>query len=136
MDITPFSSVALDLKSTFRVVNKNKKSTQVLYDDGVSSVHRIRYADNKFTSVDSEFIVAKTKDTLRYICMDNRYTDLMCENPEIHDLTKLLNILRPGDTIGLNCVISGVKYPEISSKTDKKIQVTNNGVKRQKNLTG
>ena len=134
LDITPFSSVALDLKSTFRVVNKNKKSTQVLYDDGVSSVHRIRYADNKFTSVDSEFIVAKTKDTLRYICIDNRYTDLMCENPEIHDLTKLLNILRPGDTIGLNCVISGVKYPEISSKTDKKIQVTNNGVKRQKNL--
>lgn len=58
-------------------------------------MHRIRYADNKFTSVDSEFIVAKTKDTLRYICMDNRYTDLMCENPEIHDLTKLLNILRP-----------------------------------------
>lgn len=134
LDITPFSSVALDLKSTFRVVRKNNNSTQVLYDDGVSSVHRIRYADNKFTSVDSEFIVAKTKDTLRYICMDNRYTDIMCENPEIYDLTKLINVLRPGDTIGLNCVISGVKYPEIASDSDKKIQVTKNNIKREVKL--
>lgn len=135
LDITPFSSMLLNMKSTFRVFIKNNNTSQVLYDDGISSVHRIRYIDNKYTSIDGEFIVAKTRDTLRYICMDNRYTDIMCENPEIHDLTKLLNILRPGDTIGLNCVISGTKYPEISTKSNKKIQVTNNGVKTKQNLT-
>lgn len=123
-DIVPFISNTLGLKDTFRV-----SKVETLYKDDKSSVLRIVYTDNKFTSVDSSFIIAKTYDTLRYICMDNKYTDLMCENEDLHDLTALLKILRPGDTIGLSSVISGVKYPEISAKSDKEITTTKNNVK-------
>ncbi len=132
-DVFPFTSTILKLKDTFRI-SKKKNKFEVLYDDEVSTVMRITFVDNKFTSIDSSFIVAKTYDTLRYICMDNRYTDIMCENSDIYDLTELLKVLRPGDTIGLSSVISGVKYPEIYAKSDKEIEIKSNGRKITRKL--
>ena len=128
-DITPFSKAVVALQNTFNVV-KDEGKLEVLYKDNISSVYRIVYADNKFMSVNSSFIVAKTKDTLRYICMDNKYTDIMCENSEVQDQHELLKILTPGDTIGLNNVVSGVKYPDIAYESPKQIQTSKNGFKQ------
>ena len=133
-DITPFSSAILLLKDTFNCGmvddEKSDKSTiQVLYSDGISEVLRIKYIDNKFESINSSFILAKTKDTLRYICMDNKYTDILCENSGSYNMDKLINILRPGDTIGLNSIIQGVKYPSISAKSSKEIVIKRNNKK-------
>lgn len=133
MDITPFSSAVIKLKDTFNVQTKGSRLEE-LYNDGASYVYRITYVDNKYLSVNSSFIVAKTYDTLRYICMDNKYTNIMCENPEVQDLTGLLKILRPGDTIGLNSVVSGVKYPEIWYESDKEIEITKAGRKLKRKL--
>lgn len=127
-EIYPFSSTVLELQSTFRVERKNGK-LETLYDDGKSKLFRIVYLDNKFLSINSSFLVAKTYDTLRYICMDNKYTDIMCENSDVKDLKELLKVLRPGDTIGLNNIISGVKYPEISEKSSKEIETSKSGRK-------
>ena len=136
-DIFPFSSNVLSLRDTFNTGNYydgerlEKSKTDVLYSDGISEVLRIRYIDNKFESINGSFIVAKTKDTLRYICMDNKYTNIMCENRDTYDVSQLLNILRPGDTIGLNNVIQGVKYPEIVELSNKKVTTSSGGRKFQ-----
>lgn len=133
-DITPFSSTILKLKDTLRIERKSGKF-ETLYNDGVSVVYRINYIDNKFTSIDSSFIVAKTYDTLRYICMDNKFTNIMCEDIEMHDISALLKVLRPGDTIGLSSVIAGVKYPEISAESNKEIEVSKGNVKKKIKLS-
>ena len=121
-DISPFSSTALTLKDTFNVAEPVKND--VLYSDELSRVVRVKYVDNKFSSVNSSFIIATTLGTLRYICMDNRYTDIMCEDKEVLDLKKLLDVLREGDTIGLDCILSGAKYADICGESQKEIIVT------------
>lgn len=126
IDTFPFSDIMCRLKSTFQVVADN---SSILYQDGVSTVVRVSYVDNKYTSINSSFIIAKTKDTIRYVCMDNKYTDFVCESADTKDLKPLLRALAPGDTIGLNSVISGVRYPEIVYKSNKKIEVSRSGSK-------
>lgn len=133
LDGMPFAGAMLELKDTFNVPTDHGEH-ECLYDDEKSTVFRIKYVDNKFASVYDTFIVAKTYDTLRYICMDNKYTDIMCENTDIIDVDELIKVFRPGDTLGLNSVISGVRYPEISCTSGKKIQVSANGYKVSKNL--
>lgn len=129
LDISPFSKLIIKMKDTFNVAAKSGRLEE-LYFDGISAVYRITYVDNKFLSINSSFIVAKTYDTLRYICMDNKYTDIMCENHDIKDLDELFKVLRPGDTIGLNNIISDVRYDDIAYESPKKIQVTKGNMKR------
>ena len=131
-DITPFSSLAVNLKPTYTVYfNKTK---DILYDDGKSMVVRLYYYDNKFSSNYESFIVAKTKDTLRYICMDNKYTNFMCEISETFYNRNIFKMLSVGDTIGLVSVIDGRVYPEISLQSDKTIKVTRRGRVREEKI--
>ena len=124
-DILPFSNIMLDFSSTFYV--EDFDSVSCLYTDGMSSVYKITYRDNKYDSVYSSFIVAKTYDTLRYICMANKNNDFMCESRNIADLSTFFNILTPGDTIGYSCVVNGKVYNDVAAQSDKKIEVIDNG---------
>lgn len=104
----------LALKNTFSIENK------VIYDDGVSRIVELKYSDHKFESKKAKYILAMTGNTVRYCCFNNRFTDVYCATTTSKDMSKLLGVLVPGDTIGYNCTIAGVKYESIAGKGDIK----------------
>ena len=143
----PFDKRVVSLASTFYVKGsyidkfskkrsrKNKETgLECLYNDGISSVYRVVYVDSKDETVTSSFLVAKTYDTLRYICMDNKYTDFLCESKYLTNIKSLLEVIRPGDTIGHSCVIQGIKYSNIDYLSNKQITVVINGEEQTQSL--
>lgn len=108
------SSSVLTLKDTLSIENKP------IYDDGISRVYEFTYSDHKYESKKAKYIIAMTGDSVRYCCLNNRYTDVYCKTAYSKDLSRLLEVLVPGDTIGYDCTIAGKRYEQIASKSNIK----------------
>lgn len=91
-----------------------------IYDDGTSRVYEFKMTDHKFESKTAIYIVAITGNRVRYCCLANQYTDIYCQSIRNKDLSKLLRLLTPGDSLGQSCVINGVRYANIVGQMDKK----------------
>ena len=108
------SSKILKLKDTISITNTK------IFDDGVSRVLELTYNDHKYESKKAKLIILMTGNRVRYCCLNNRNTNVYCKMTYSKDLSKLLDALIPGDTIGYSCVIAGKKYDNIAGKGDVK----------------
>ena len=100
--IEPFTNRVEKFKDTFYVSELIK-----LYGDPKSSVFKITFTDKMYKDINSSFIVAKTKDTVRYMCACTKFTDLYCETYKSTSYAKAISIIAIGDSLGENTVLSG-----------------------------
>lgn len=114
LDGIGLSSIVMSVSSTISV------TPTTIYDDGVSRIYEFIYSDHKFESKKAKYIVAVTGNTVRYCCLNNRYTSVYCRTQYSKDLTQILNMLVPGDTIGYDCTIGGERYEQIATKAGVK----------------
>ena len=102
------------------VISKIAKTITIshttVYDDGVSRILQLSYLDDKYESISSKYILILTGNTVRYCCLNNRYTNVYCRSKYSKNLSKLIDALSPGDTIGYNCTIAGKHYDCIAAK--------------------
>lgn len=110
----PLTNKMMSLKDTFSISNN------VIYDDGVSRILEFLFEDHKYESIKSKLIVAITGNNVRYACLNNRLTDLYCRATESKDLKRLLEVMVPGDIIGYECTLGGIKYKGIKGRGDCK----------------
>lgn len=114
----PLTERMIALKDTVTIEHKT------IYDDGISRIYDFTFNDNKYESKKSNFILAVTGNNVRFACLHNKYTDIYCNTNLSKDLSKLLEVLIPGDVIGYECIINGQKYSGISGVGDKQNEKT------------
>lgn len=112
LDGIGLSSIVFAIKNTISV------NHETIYDDGISRVYEFLYYDHKYESKKAKYIIAMTGNNVRYCCLNNNRTDVYCKTQYSKDLTQLLNLLCPGDTIGYDCTIAGNHYDGIATTAE------------------